>query len=597
MTLYGPGAPVPPFPPATPPPSAPPPGNSAARGAAAAALNITALGAGYLYLRRWRRAAAALGITLLLVLLATWLEAPGGRVVWAAVFLLWAAATAVDGRRLGLAAPGPGPRRPWPAPVAAVALLALVASGYLGYQALPGQALEDAETAHAAGNCARASGLYDKALSARYALAFHGRDAAAAKGRNGCGIVLRAEQQAERESWAEAVSSYTSYIGLYGGEPPWDGAHARLAGLRLAHADSLVEQASGSAIEAADNFYLRAFDEYVTLRGEQPGSSEAAEVPGRLDALWDTATASLAAEDHCTAVRELRFFTRLPEESGAPEEWAAKDAARLADRAGGALPAELLACGKSSYRNADWDAVERSFGDLLAEFPDSEQSGKVPGTLESFRKATAGDLSGAKGCAAFEELEFLIGLPGGPAGFDGKTYEELAGRAENSLAEALYQCGSAAFEDGDYDTAEDHMRTVVDEHDTHDRADHAADILIAIEIARIGEGVTGELPPPSAAGSAPGGTTTVTIINDSGEDLEILYTGPETGTASVASPGGGGGQCLSPSGKPSVTLELRPGDYSVVARATTGNVTPYYGSWNLASGTAYSDCYYITFGF
>ncbi|SFB86614.1 hypothetical protein [Streptomyces aidingensis] len=600
MTVYGPGAPVPPIspPPAPPgPPPGPPPGRSAARGAAAAALNATALSAGYLYLRRRPRALATLAGTVLLVLLATWLEAPGGRPVWTAVFVLWAAAMAVDGRRLGLAAPGPGPRRPWLPLGAAVALLAVVVSGYAVYQALPGRALEQAGKAHAAGDCERALDRYGQVLSARYALAFHGREEDAERGVHACEIMLLAQTHAGQEAWGEAVSAYRDYAALYEGEPPWEGVHARLSELRLAHADSLVRQGSASSIEAADNFYVQAFDEYVTLRGEQPEFPEAAEVPDRITALWDTATASLAAGDHCTAVRELRFFTRLPEESEAPEEWAAEDAARLADRARAALPAELLDCSTTAYESADWDAAERGFGDLLADFPESGQSGKVPGTLEAYRKARAQDLTGARGCEAFDELEFLADLPESNSAFEGKTYRDLAGRAENSLAEAHYQCGSAAFVDGDYDTAESHMRTVVDEHEEHDRAGHAADVLIAIEIARIGDGATNTLPDPSAAGSAPSGTTTVTIINDSGVELEILYTGPETGTASVASAGAGGGQCLAPDGKPSVTLQLAPGAYSVVARTPDGSVTPYYGSWTLLSGTSYRDCYYIEYGY
>jgi hypothetical protein len=56
--------------------------------------------------------------------------------------------------------------------------------------------------------------------------------------------------------------------------------------------------------------------------------------------------------------------------------------------------------------------------------------------------------------------------------------------------------------------------------------------------------------------------------------------------------------CGTPS-SPRTSVTLPAGSYDVVVKATDGTdaVTPFSGSWSLASGTAYSDCYYIETSF
>ena len=96
----------------------------------------------------------------------------------------------------------------------------------------------------------------------------------------------------------------------------------------------------------------------------------------------------------------------------------------------------------------------------------------------------------------------------------------------------------------------------------------------------------------------------VEIVNGSPERLEILYTGPQTGSMTIDPCG----DCVTSSSidnillgsycgttsSPRRTITLAPGDYQVVAKAADGaDVRPFSGTWALASGTAYSDCYYI----
>lgn len=119
------------------------------------------------------------------------------------------------------------------------------------------------------------------------------------------------------------------------------------------------------------------------------------------------------------------------------------------------------------------------------------------------------------------------------------------------------------------------------------------------EIEDLRTGAQG-LPPPTPAGAAPGGTVTVEIVNGSNEPLEVLYTGPQTGRANLDACGDCGssfgpvlaGTCGT-TNSPRQTLTLAPGTYNMVVKTTGATVTPFYGSWPLAAGTAYSECYYI----
>lgn len=95
------------------------------------------------------------------------------------------------------------------------------------------------------------------------------------------------------------------------------------------------------------------------------------------------------------------------------------------------------------------------------------------------------------------------------------------------------------------------------------------------------------------------------IVNDSPEALEILYTGTETGTGTVDACGGcttqsdllsgwSGSACQAGIDRPTTTIRLPAGTYEFVVRTPgDSSVTPFHGTWELSSGTAYSDCYVI----
>ncbi|MCE7082263.1 hypothetical protein [Streptomyces sp. ST2-7A] len=600
---------VPPTPPPGPPPreavtvplpTAPPPGEpggSRRRALSAAALNLSGLGVGYLYLRQWRRFAVGLGGVLVLVAFAVGTEAPGGAVVWAPLFLLCAAVMVADAWRLGGTGPDPRPVRA--PPVAAGVLLVIVALGYFWYSGLPEREMGRADRAHVAGDCESAVPHYERAVSPRHALAFHSLREVSALGVNSCEVMLRAEASAARGANGEAADGYRSYVDLHDGRPPWAGAGDRLVELRAAHADDLTAgvREAAESVGGADDFdaqsVVEAFDARVALRGEHPGTAEAVAVPEGLDELYDATTPALGSEDHCAAVAQLRAVVLLPGLTELPDEWVEGDADRLADRAREPLPATLRDCAIDRYGDGDLPDALGRLSELVSDFPDSGPAGNAPDTLEGFRSDLADSLDGEAACGLFDDLEALVALP---RALSGDGFTRVSDRATGSLGEAWFECGLAAHGSDDPDTAREHLERLLDEQPDHSRAGRAEEILIAIEIDRIAGGDTNELPPPAVSGSGPAGSVIVTIINDSDERLEVLYTGPRTGRTSVPA-ASSGGQCLAQQGKPTVTLTLTPGKYQVVARTSGdgGFVSPYHGEWDLRAGTAYGDCYYIGF--
>ncbi|WP_129841972.1 hypothetical protein [Streptomyces sp. RFCAC02] len=549
---------------------------------AAALLNATGTGAGYFYAGIPAFGVLALITSGLLVIVANAVNASDTPGFWVPLYALWLVFLARGGwkwtqdRRLKKPRRVLEPRRPWIAAVTGAVVLGLATTGLVLFRGTPADAFAAGQAAHADGDCAAALPHYADAMRVRYefTLTPAAGDARAEVAR--CADLTAAREREEAGELVDAIDGYQTYLDGYGGgDPVWRDADDHLAGLRLDHADGLAEAALAAEGEGPDR-YLPTINAYAALAEKQPDTEQAALVPDRIEALWTGGTPALAAEDHCAAVGQLAPFAAL---SGEDDRAEARD---LAERADAALPGAYFGCGET--RRADHaycDAIGSYTDAVAAAGDDADLAGRAEAALNHSRydcgRARADD---GDACAAIDVFDEVAG--------------DYADRAADAKRDALYGCAEEAFDDADWERAREMAQQVAD--DGGSRADDAEDLLIAIEIAEIDAGGSaGTLPPPSEAGSAPGGTSQVQIINGSAEELEILYTGPETGRVTVDA-GGGGGQfaCTYADGLPSRTLSLPPGDYTVVARAVSdGSVTPYSGGWDLTSGTLYSDCYYI----
>jgi hypothetical protein len=168
----------------------------------------------------------------------------------------------------------------------------------------------------------------------------------------------------------------------------------------------------------------------------------------------------------------------------------------------------------------------------------------------------------------------------------------VADRAQARLPGALLACARARNANEEFSSAAELANRVVDEFPDSAQAAPAqaiareADIKATIQAAR--DSGAGYLPEPWAGGVSGSGPVTVYIENGAGEDIEILWTGPSTGREEIA----GGSDGCENEDLPGVTLSFPPGDYEVVARASSG-VDPFYGDWGLDGGAWYESCFYI----
>ncbi|WP_234320540.1 hypothetical protein, partial [Streptomyces sp. SBT349] len=497
-----PGGPLPPPPPPSLPPTAGMP-RDPGTAATAALLNLSGLGLGYLYLRRWRRAIPSWLVTGLLLYVALPVTAEGIDGLWVVLYGVWLLLAAADAYRV--AGPSlPGRTRRWIPLTAGALLLALPAASVVFFNDAQRQALED-----------------------------------------------------------------------------------DLQEL-LAAADAEVERANQSGFE--EERYRDPLDVYLGVRADHPDTDAAGEVPERLDALYEGATAERTGEDHCTSLDPLRFFSELPGDIDDSE------AERLSGQAASDLPEPLHGCGLQRIAEADAAAAGEPLTELLEDHPESEYATGLPQELGDRQRGAIDGIGGDQPCASFDELRTLNGLFGR---LPGAEFTQLADEGAGPVPEGLYQCGTFNFLGGQYATSDTHLNELVEDYPDHERVEHARDILIASQIAAEYAPAGEQLPPePGSAGAA---TVTVEILNDSPDELEILWTGPTTGSESVGPcgscsvyPSDPGDASCSSSGYPTVTLELPAGDYHFMHRSPGLDIRTLTETETLSSDFIYTWCSFTT---
>lgn len=132
-----------------------------------------------------------------------------------------------------------------------------------------------------------------------------------------------------------------------------------------------------------------------------------------------------------------------------------------------------------------------------------------------------------------------------------------------------------------------------------------ATFLKSLNDARSGAPCAGTPPDPAlqptVVGSAPTGTTEITVLNASPETIRFSMGGP-TPTVTRLDPCP---TCLTYSLAPptdactragvfSHKVTVSPGRYRIAFEATSGNIRPLFGEWLLADGIAYDFCVIIT---
>ncbi|MFJ7965318.1 hypothetical protein [Streptomyces sp. NPDC096324] len=371
---------------------------------------------------------------------------------------------------------------------------------------------------------------------------------------------------------------------------------------RLDRADELVEKSGKSDFASGEAGYRRALAAYGALRDDHPDSRAARRVPEALETYYATVGAPYARKDYCAAVQPLKYLRTVPGTVGK------KAVGDLADWPDDRLATSLYECAAASLSGgeAGWTA---QFGELLSTFPKSSQAGKVEPAVKSAVDEAVGSVGGDDPCAAVKQLDGLAtqvrGLPGDEAGLSDALGKD-ADRASGSARTGAYACGLDQYKDKNFSDAVTTMTDFAKNNPHHKNRTRAQKIAIAAEVAQTVPAAGKRLPT-----TASGGSISVTVKNDSPDEITVLYTGPVTGSFnlkackgctsySLGSTLGIGFKPCSDSGKhyPQRTIRLPVGTTYFVhkSRSATGK-SPASDTAKLSPGYVYTECAYTTSSF
>jgi tetratricopeptide (TPR) repeat protein len=486
---------------------APPVGQSApeeiGRSALAAALlNLTGLGLGYLYLRRWLRATAAIVILALMVVVAFANDAAGTPWLWRILAALWVAATALDAWTLARRLTGPDTRVQWLRPVAVgfVAVLAVVA-GHIGYAEAARATYATGLAAQARADCTEATRAFG-AVSGPYELTLS-RDVPAAALRNAeCTEFTGAEGFEQSGAHAEAVAAYQAF--------------------RRDHAGSLLDPFARENTRRV----LRAWA--VELRG-------AGDLDGAI-ARYRELLRELGSEPGTAQVREDLAATHV-------------------ERASAARVAMVAAAGSARVT-----AMRAAMDDLLLvgrELADTGTAAGIPqAVLDTYAQANSAYTEG-RFCDALPVLDYAVSLPAAAG---------VASTANGDRARSLSECGLANFNAGDYSGATERFQTLVAVYPNDPGVPQARAALITAEVGRAAGMTLPLPAPIDAPASEPvvvyNAAATEVRVLVAGPTAQELTLPPCPGCP--ASYVAGAESCPGAAGRPSSSIRLRPGTYYVL---------------------------------
>lgn len=364
---------------------------------------------------------------------------------------------------------------------------------------------------------------------------------------------------------------------------------------RLEEGDELVTKASKNAFVLSGPDYRSALAIYRELGEDHPGSRAAALVPERLRAYYTAVSTPYRAKNYCTAVDPLAFLRTLPERVDR------KLLGDLPGRADAPLAESLYACGVSRLNGSGTESGGTELTALLRTFPESAQAGQVAPAVSGKIRQQVADLKGEDPCAVTDGLRRTSNLV---AGLPGTSTTALGAQAAAGVRDGVYACGVDEFEDGKFGEARQTLTDFADAYRSDKRRGHAEDIAVAAEIAGVRPAAGKRLPPSGGAG---GTRMELVISNDAPNGVEVLYTGPVTGTVKLkpcgscrrySSEATGAARACRAGGTsyPKARLRLPAGEYHFLYKHDTGvstEVDSYASGSKVKPGYSYTSCTYV----
>ncbi|GGP84794.1 hypothetical protein [Streptomyces sindenensis] len=361
---------------------------------------------------------------------------------------------------------------------------------------------------------------------------------------------------------------------------------------RLEAGDERVAAASGRPFGEAKGEYGKALGVYRALGEDHPGSRAAELVPDRLKAYYDAVSAPYAKKRHCDAVAPLTYLRTLPDSVDG------KLLGELAAWPDEPLAESLYGCGVSRLGAAGGGGAE--LGELLRTFPESASARRVAPAIDGRIKDQVAALKGADPCAATTALR---GLGATASQLPGDSVKKLRADADEGVVDGVYACGVDQFKDEKFGAARTTLTDFARTYKSDGRAGRARDIAIAAEIADDRPAAGKRLPPSKRPGGA---RMELVISNDAPNTVEVLYTGPVTGTVTLRACAGcerysaseGPRRACRASGRnyPKARLRLPSGEYHFLYKHGTGatsRVDSYSSGSRVRPGYTYTSCTYV----
>jgi hypothetical protein len=368
---------------------------------------------------------------------------------------------------------------------------------------------------------------------------------------------------------------------------------------RLAQADSLVAATEGESFSSAQPQYDAALATYSDLIENYHGSQAGDLVPNRLSVFYQTVAVTYAQHDYCDAIAPLSYLR------GVPDKITATDLGSLATWPDDRLATSLYQCGAGSLGSSSGSStVTTDLNELLTTFPASKQAAQVAPAVAGAISKAAGGIGGSAPCTATTTLQTLgsqaAALSGGSTSVTAALHKDGT-TAASDVESGTYACGVSQYRSGNFTDAQTTMTNFVKAfpHDPNDAL--AQNFTIAAQIAEQ-EPAAGKVVPTTATG----GDVSVTFLNDSPDPIQILYTGPVTGSITLGACGScstyssnadGQANACSNSGidYPQTTISLAAGTtYLLHQNTNDSSTTPNAYSEQYGAGNAYEDCAFET---
>ncbi|MEU6991743.1 hypothetical protein ABZ953_13925 [Streptomyces sp. NPDC046465] len=368
---------------------------------------------------------------------------------------------------------------------------------------------------------------------------------------------------------------------------------------RLDRADRIVAGLDGQRFGGtAERQYKKALGIYRGLAEDHGGSKAADRLPDSLGAYYKSVAAPYTAKKYCDAVTPLRHLRTVPDTLGGPGGPGKERLGTLATWPDDRLATSLYACGTAALGRAD---ATGPLGELLRTFPESERAAAVGPALRNAVDTRSAALEGSDPCPGVDELRAL-GRTAAALPADAIDAEALRATTDRAVERGVYACGVDQFKDADFTKAVATLDGFATKYPGSDKRDRAADIAVAAEIAAERPSAGRHLPPARSATG--GGTVEFLVANLGPGALEVLYTGPTTGTLTLkdcpscriyATKSQGDAACRAGvTTYPRTTLRLPVGEYHFLyKRATVRNRAD---GARLSTAYRYTDCSFVTRG-